>query len=179
MTRVDQLQSKSSNYRPDTHHMSVEAVLNDQKLSTEEKRAILSAWASDMYAVGSVPGLRKIPGHPKPIPIGCLLKALRRLDDDEGPSGGGLSMRIPPLPSDTQVRGTPAGKRIRLHGIEKVEIDSTDRYSLAIRAHRNNIHRYNRLLQTKLTQLERDFITRRLREEKAAITASIALGGSQ
>ena len=30
-----------------------------------------------------------------------------------------------------------------------------------IRAHRNNIHRYRRLLRTKLSELERQFIERR------------------
>jgi hypothetical protein len=36
-------------------------------------------------------------------------------------------------------------------------------------AHRNNIHRYRRLLQTNLTALERDFIEQRLSEEEAAL----------
>ena len=41
-----------------------------------------------------------------------------------------------------------------------------------LRAHRNNIHRYRRLLSTKLTDLERSYIEKRLQEEE---TASIAL----
>jgi hypothetical protein len=36
-----------------------------------------------------------------------------------------------------------------------------------LRTHRNNIARYRRLLQTKLTDLERQFIERRLSEEKS------------
>lgn len=40
-----------------------------------------------------------------------------------------------------------------------------------IRAHRSNIHRYQRLLRTKLSQLERNFIERRMAEEKAALQA--------
>ncbi|GLR99290.1 hypothetical protein GCM10007858_69330 [Bradyrhizobium liaoningense] len=40
-----------------------------------------------------------------------------------------------------------------------------------IRAHRNNIHRYRRLLQTKLSELERQFIERRLAEEQTALDA--------
>ncbi|PDT89791.1 hypothetical protein CO669_13445 [Bradyrhizobium sp. Y36] len=40
-----------------------------------------------------------------------------------------------------------------------------------IRAHRNNIHRYRRLLKTRLSQLERNFIERRLAEEKLALDA--------
>jgi hypothetical protein len=38
-----------------------------------------------------------------------------------------------------------------------------------LRAHRNNIQRYRRLLHTHLTQLERDFVERRLAEECAAL----------
>ena len=36
-------------------------------------------------------------------------------------------------------------------------------------AHRSNIERYERLLQTHLTDLERDFIQRRLDEERRAL----------
>jgi len=37
-----------------------------------------------------------------------------------------------------------------------------------IRAHRNNIHRYRKLLETTLSDLERQYIERRLAEETAA-----------
>ena len=40
-----------------------------------------------------------------------------------------------------------------------------------LRAHRNNIHRYRRLLATQLTDLERAYIERRLNEEHAAMAA--------
>jgi hypothetical protein len=40
-----------------------------------------------------------------------------------------------------------------------------------LRAHRNNIHRYRRLLATQLTDLERAYIERRLEEEHAAMAA--------
>jgi hypothetical protein len=40
-----------------------------------------------------------------------------------------------------------------------------------LRAHRNNIHRYRRLLATQLTDLERAYIERRLTEEQAAMAA--------
>jgi hypothetical protein len=36
-------------------------------------------------------------------------------------------------------------------------------------AHRNNIKRYERLLDTQLTDIERDFIDIRLSEERAAL----------
>ena len=51
MKRVVHDQVASMQFRPDAHHRSVQAVLEDPKLSSDEKRAILSAWASDMYAV--------------------------------------------------------------------------------------------------------------------------------
>jgi hypothetical protein len=45
---------------------------------------------------------------------------------------------------------------------------SYDRFS-ELRARRNNIRRYRRLLETQLTDLERGFIERRLAEERAAL----------
>ena len=38
-----------------------------------------------------------------------------------------------------------------------------------LRTHRNNITRYRRLLKTKLTEYERQFIERRLSEERSAM----------
>jgi hypothetical protein len=38
-----------------------------------------------------------------------------------------------------------------------------------LRTHRNNISRYRRLLKTKLTECERQFIERRLSEERSAM----------
>ena len=38
-----------------------------------------------------------------------------------------------------------------------------------IRAHRNNIYRYRRLKKTRLSDLERQFVERRLSEEQAAL----------
>ncbi|HET7886804.1 MAG TPA: hypothetical protein VFL62_11305 [Bradyrhizobium sp.] len=43
-----------------------------------------------------------------------------------------------------------------------------------IRTHRSNIHRYRRLLRTKLSDLERDFIERRMAHEQAALDALVA-----
>ena len=40
-----------------------------------------------------------------------------------------------------------------------------------LRAHRNNVHRYRRLLATQLSDLERAYIERRLSEERASIEA--------
>jgi len=38
-----------------------------------------------------------------------------------------------------------------------------------LRTHRNNIDRYRRLLRTKLTDLERQFVEKRLSEEQTAM----------
>jgi hypothetical protein len=38
-----------------------------------------------------------------------------------------------------------------------------------LRTHRNNISRYRRLLKTELTEFERQFIERRLLEERSAM----------
>lgn len=47
----------------------------------------------------------------------------------------------------------------------------SDIASSRLRAHRNNIARYRRLLETKLTELERDYIQRRLSEEQSNLEA--------
>ena len=38
-----------------------------------------------------------------------------------------------------------------------------------LRSHRNNISRYRRLLKTHLTELEREYVERRLSEEQLAL----------
>jgi len=70
-------------------------VLNDPDLSRQEKRAILSSWASDACAVESMPGLRQAPGGKAPVTFDDIVDALRRLDDDPNrPRPGGLAMRL-------------------------------------------------------------------------------------
>ena len=46
-----------------------------------------------------------------------------------------------------------------------------DENLVQLRAHRNNIHRYRRLLATHLSDLEHEYIERRLQEERAAMEA--------
>jgi hypothetical protein len=45
----------------------------------------------------------------------------------------------------------------------------TDEKLARLRAHRNNINRYRRLLKTNLSSIERQFIERRMNEEKSAM----------
>ncbi|WLB23920.1 hypothetical protein [Bradyrhizobium japonicum] len=47
----------------------------------------------------------------------------------------------------------------------------TGHYIERLRAYRNNILRYRRLLETSLTDLERGYIERRLRDERASVEA--------
>jgi hypothetical protein len=42
-----------------------------------------------------------------------------------------------------------------------------------IRMHRNNIHRYRGLLRTNLSDLERDFIEKRMADEQTALDALV------
>ena len=57
-------------------------VLSEATLDLQEKRAILSSWASDACAVESIPALRQPPGE-QPVPFDQILDALRQLDIDE------------------------------------------------------------------------------------------------
>jgi hypothetical protein len=43
-----------------------------------------------------------------------------------------------------------------------------------MRTHRNNIQRYSHLLQTRLTELEREFIQKRLAEEQSKLESLAA-----
>jgi hypothetical protein len=58
-----------------------EDVLRDGTLDVQEKRAILSSWASDACAVESVPALRNPPGLAAPVSFDDVMDALRRLDN--------------------------------------------------------------------------------------------------
>jgi hypothetical protein len=67
-------------------------VVNDPDLTRQEKRAILSSWASDACAVESAPALRLPRGAKRPISFDEIVDALRSLDDPP-PRPGGKSMR--------------------------------------------------------------------------------------
>ena len=55
-------------------------VLEDPDLTTNEKRAILAAWASDACAVEAVPALRQWPKGRAPVAVDEIFDALRDLD---------------------------------------------------------------------------------------------------
>ena len=56
----------------------------DTSMSIEERRAILSAWASDIHAVESLPVLRHLPGTPFPVTYTSIMDALAALDREMG-----------------------------------------------------------------------------------------------
>lgn len=61
-------------------------VLKDPDLDDEQKRAILSSWASDASAVRDHPAMRWLLGTPAPVPQAEVLEALARLDRQAGSS---------------------------------------------------------------------------------------------
>jgi len=60
-------------------------VVRDPDLTLEEKRAILSSWASDACAVESQPALRRPPGAKQPVGFDEIVDALRNLGKDPPP----------------------------------------------------------------------------------------------
>ena len=68
--------------------MSPEDVLDDARLSIDEKRLILSSWASDMYVVESQPAFREMPGIPHKLRLdwphssGSTATMIRRHEED-------------------------------------------------------------------------------------------------
>jgi hypothetical protein len=155
-------------FHPVSHYDSPGDVLNDARLSTDEKRVVLSSWASDMYVVESHPALRDIPGIPHKLRLDDIMAALNRLDDEsDPPPRGGLAMR----PSRfSKLDCTAASEPQRFIGRHT----STRRHR-SVRAscppgssrwtREENVRRYRKLLNTRLTDIERNFIERRLAEE--------------
>jgi hypothetical protein len=154
-------------FHPVTHYDSPEEVLNDARLSIDEKRVILSSWASDTYAVDSQPTLREIPGIPRRLRLEDILGALKRLDDDnDPPPRGGLAMRLPRF---SEGDGAFSEAPCFIDGRRAARGFGTRRFPHP--AHRSrwtredNVRRYRKLLNTPLTDTERNFIERRLAEE--------------
>jgi len=67
---------------PARHFKHPYDVLSDATLDLQEKRAILSSWASDACAVESMPALRQPPGAEQPISFDQIMDTLRQLDSD-------------------------------------------------------------------------------------------------
>ncbi|WFU39521.1 hypothetical protein QA640_34985 [Bradyrhizobium sp. CB82] len=154
-------------FHPVSHYDSPDAVLDDAKLSTDEKRVILSSWASDMYAVESHPALREVPGIRHRLRLDDILAALKQLDEDnDPPPRGGLAMRLPRFSKLECTASDEQRKLERLAATRRYRSMPTARTASHARWTREaNVRRYRRLLSTRLTDIERDFIERRLAEE--------------
>jgi len=62
-------------------------VLAADHLDKDEKRAILASWASDIFAIESIPALRLYPGTDKAVSYDEIIEALKTLDKDDEQSG--------------------------------------------------------------------------------------------
>jgi hypothetical protein len=146
----------SSGFHPVSHYQSPVDLLNDTKLSRAEKRLILSSWASDMYAVESQPGLRKVPGIARPLRLADVLGALRQLDREDQPPRprGGAAMRVVPR-IDVDADGAASS-------VSAARMRPAARLRFSREA---NVQRYRKLLATRLADHERRFVERRLAEE--------------
>ena len=60
--------------------LSPEDIVRDRNMSTEDKRALLASWASDVCAVEAAPALRRVPGTGKAVAFDDVMEALRSLD---------------------------------------------------------------------------------------------------
>jgi hypothetical protein len=155
-------------FHPVSHYDSPVDVLNDAALSTDEKRVILSSWASDMYVVESQPALREVPGIRHRLRLDDILTALKQLDDDsDPPPRGGMAMRLPRFSKlectalEKPQRITSRHAATRRYG--SIQASRTQDHSRWTRE--ANVRRYRKLLTTQLTDVERGFIERRLAEE--------------
>ncbi|WP_315728563.1 MULTISPECIES: hypothetical protein [unclassified Bradyrhizobium] len=165
-------------FHPVSHYDSPAAVLGDGRLSTAEKRLILSSWASDMYAVEDQPSLRKIPGSARPLRLPDILGALRQLDQEDDPPRprGGAAMRIIRR-GDVCAHGASTGGGGLAAGESRVgplRLSQRARFSREA-----NVRRYRKLLTTKLADHERCYIERRLAEELSTLSERRGLAGAE
>jgi hypothetical protein len=67
-------------FHPSKRYARPADVLSDPLLSLDERRAILSSWASDACAVDSAPALRRPPFAVEPVSFDEIMDALVQLD---------------------------------------------------------------------------------------------------
>lgn len=67
---------------PAKHFEHPDDVLAADDIGPDEKRAILASWASDIFAIESVPALRLCPGTDKAVSYDEIMEALKTLDAD-------------------------------------------------------------------------------------------------
>jgi hypothetical protein len=155
-------------FHPVSHYVSPDDVLNDAGLSTDEKRVILSSWASDVYLVESHPTLREVPGIPHGLRLDDILAALKQLDDEnDPPPSGALAMRPPRLGKLECTASEQPQRTIGTHTATRryCSMPASGTPSGSRWTREANVRRYRKLLNTQLSDLERSFIERRLAEE--------------
>jgi hypothetical protein len=97
------------------------------------------------------------------------LKAPVTIDENSRPSARSMAARgILPAASRCG-SGRPSGALPLEAEVTKMFDENLAR----IRAHRNNIHRYRGLLRTNLSDLEREFIEKRMADEQTALDALV------
>ncbi|NKM16014.1 hypothetical protein GFL85_34700 [Rhizobium laguerreae] len=72
---------------PARHFNHPREVLAAEEIGKQEKRAILASWASDMFAIESVPALRHYPGTAEAVSYDEIIQALKYLDEDDMRTG--------------------------------------------------------------------------------------------
>jgi hypothetical protein len=72
---------------PAKHFDHPRDVLAADGIGDEEKRAILASWASDIFAVESIPALRLYPGTDKAVSYDEIIEALKTLDKGDARTG--------------------------------------------------------------------------------------------
>jgi hypothetical protein len=79
-------------FHPNRRYDRPADVLVDPALSLDQRRAILSSWASDACAVECAPALRRPPFAAEPVSFGDIMDALLQLDrlvtDPQRKTGG-------------------------------------------------------------------------------------------
>ena len=73
--------------QPARHFRHPRDVVQDATLTTAEKRAILSSWASDACVIESMPALRQIPASGRVVKFDEVIDALQELDGKAGDVG--------------------------------------------------------------------------------------------
>ena len=68
---------------PAKHFDHPRDVLAAADIGDEEKRAILASWASDIFAIESIPALRLYPGADRAVSYDEIIEALKTLDKDD------------------------------------------------------------------------------------------------
>ena len=68
---------------PAQHFNHPRDVLAAADIGNDEKRAILASWASDIFAIESIPALRLYPGTEKAVSYDEIIEALKTLDEDD------------------------------------------------------------------------------------------------